>query len=135
MKRLILAAIIASLTTVASAKEVVLSTSSDDSYDWIGYDETFTVHSDNTFTVMMSRRTKNRIANDVRFFAGVTEADCKKGFGTYYMKQSVNGQWEVSGIFNITSPHTNSDHIAAALCEAGAEYRKKSAPTRKKSTT
>jgi uncharacterized GH25 family protein len=125
---------LAFVSTLATASSVEIFKSDKNTISWVAYPETFYKTQDG-YAIMVGRRSVNGAQKETRDFMGVDFDTCKRGYGSLYVKKTVQDEWREASNVAIANPVTNADALAGFICEVGAEVEKiinKPVDTRKK---
>lgn len=115
------------MSCAAFADATFMVSNQSESERWYVYPETFQVFNDG-YSVLMSKRNfatdGTRIGDEHRFYAGISNETCRRGYGPLVERQSINGTWRDMAQVQITGDSvTVADHIAKQICEHGATLR------------
>jgi len=108
---------------------VFIANNEDQTNEWWAYAETVTRLSDG-YTVMIGRRFLKESKSEARMYYGVKFADCDKGFGTLYMRETPTSQWSNDTIVSMRDRITVADIISSEICSV---YEKEKTTTKKSS--
>lgn len=134
MKKIVIVTAFLAAIGAAQADEVFLANNSAGAETWYGYPETLSKITD-AYSVLVARRFNNVQKADERMFAAVSFVDCRKGFGSVYVRADEKDSWHIATNFSIEANKTVGDILAANICNAGRELEKSFKPVPKKQST